>query len=140
MVVCPHVSGRVLDAETRRPIAGATVQFKHFQKSPVVTPADGSFDIPEVKSLRLYPVPLPDVSGSHWQHLVVRASGYEPKELSYAPYKSHRNKTILLKHIQRSNHALEPTPDQLENSLSMTKLSDSLAAPRLVRRGSAFSR
>jgi hypothetical protein len=68
----PHVAGRVLDADTKLPIAGATLQFERFQKSPVVTAADGSFDIPELQRLKLYPVPLPDFY-ARWQHLVVRA-------------------------------------------------------------------
>jgi len=98
IVVSPHVAGRVLEADTRHPIAGATLQFEHFQKSPVTTAANGSFDIPEVQALRMYPVPLPDFYGSRWQHLVVRAAGYETKQLSYPPYKSHVHETILLKH------------------------------------------
>jgi hypothetical protein len=98
IAVSPHVAGRVLDADTKRPIDGATLQFEHFRKSPVTTGANGSFDIPEVQALRSYPVPLPDFYGSSWQHLIVRATGYERKQLSYPTYKSHVHETILLKH------------------------------------------
>ena len=92
----PHIAGRVLDAATKRPIPGATLQFERFQDQPVVTGPDGRFDIPNLSRVKLYPLPLPDVY-AHWPHLFVRASGYEPARVAYSSYKTHRHETILLK-------------------------------------------
>ena len=92
----PHVAGRVLDAATKRPVVGATLQFERFQERPVVTTDDGRFDIPETQRLKLYPLPLPDVY-AHWPHLLVRAPGYQTASVAYPSYKTHLHETILLK-------------------------------------------
>jgi hypothetical protein len=92
----PHVAGWVLDAATKRPVVGATLQFERFQERPVVTAASGRFDIPEIQRVKLYPLPLPDVyAGS--RYLLVHAPGYLPTRLAYSNYKTHLHETILLK-------------------------------------------
>src|SRR5437899_12665071 len=78
----PHVAGRVLDATTKRPIAGATLQFEHYQDQPVVTPAEGRFDIPMVSRVTVVLMPSADFN-AHWPHLMVRAPGYETQSIAY---------------------------------------------------------
>jgi hypothetical protein len=92
----PHVAGRVLDATTKRPIAGATLQFERFQDQPLMTAADGRFDIPEIQRVKLVPMPSADFySGS--RYLLVHAPGYQSARLAYSNYKTHLHETILLK-------------------------------------------
>jgi len=92
----PHVAGRVLDAATKRPIAGAILQFERYQDQPVVTTADGRFDIPLVS--RVVPVLMPSADfNAHRAYLLVHARGYEPARVGFMSYKSHVHETILLK-------------------------------------------
>ena len=92
----PHVAGRVLDSTTKRPIAGARLQFERFQDQPVVTAADGRFDIPLVSRVVLVLMPSADFN-AHRAYLLVHARGYEPARVGFRSYKSHVHETILLK-------------------------------------------
>src|SRR5262245_5439785 len=77
--VTPPVSGIVLDATTKRPVAGATVGFRKHERQLAMTASDGSF------------VSRPDhvwrpcfiLPGELWPsggHFFVEASGYKPYE------------------------------------------------------------
>lgn len=111
--VNPHVGGQLIDADTKQPIVGATLQFERFQKEPVMTSADGRFDIPPFEEKRWW-VPIPDFH-ARWEHLFVRAAGYQPKRLSCANFRSYSRVTIVLHKLDASNQALEPTASLLEN-------------------------
>ena len=97
----PHVAGRVLDAETTRPIPGATLQFEHFQEQPVVTTADGRFDIPILSRVKVVLMPADLTGYGHTDYLLVNAPRYQPERLRYASYRSYGHETIFLK---RRNH------------------------------------
>jgi hypothetical protein len=94
----PHIAGRVADAATKHPVAGATLQFERYQQRPAVTAADGRFDIPAISPVELYPVPLPDATGhGRDRYLLVSAPGYQEARLKYRLWRSHLDETILLK-------------------------------------------
>src|SRR5947209_14035877 len=111
--VIPHVAGQLVDADTKQPIIGAALQFERFQKQPVMTNADGRFDIPPFVEKR-WVVAIPDFH-ARWEHLFVRAAGYQPRQLSCANFRSYPHVTIVLRKLSASNQALQPTADRLEN-------------------------
>jgi hypothetical protein len=90
----PHIAGRVVDSATRRPIAGATLQFERFQDQPVVTDADGRFEIPAIYPIEL--VYLPPSRRSPVCYLRVNAPRYQSARLKYSGWHKYLNETLAL--------------------------------------------
>ena len=90
----PRIAGRVVDADSKRPISGATLQFEHHQKQPTVTSRNGSFDIPAMWPVELQLFPFIDQSGG--RYLFVTAPGYKPARLTYSRFHTYLHETISL--------------------------------------------
>ena len=49
----PYVSGVVIEADTRQAVGGARVSWDRYQQTPVVTSADGHFEIPTIRQFEM---------------------------------------------------------------------------------------
>ncbi len=75
-----HARGYVVDAATKKPLAGARVTIQNHPKATSVTASDGSFDIPSETKLQFWVPPMEPVGlpGT----VVVTKPGYRSKTIN----------------------------------------------------------
>ena len=78
----PHLSGVVVDANSKSPIVGAKLHFQEFPEHAVVTNQGGQYDLPLIKKWRLMPLAPVDRFGH--TTLVVEATGFETATMQVA--------------------------------------------------------
>ena len=85
-----------MDAQTRRPIAGATLHYERYPKRIVHTYEDGQFDFPAIYTWQL--VPLAPYDRFYRQRLIAEAGGYDSAQKDFGLWGVVTNQTFLLRH------------------------------------------
>jgi len=80
----PTVTGSVMDAATRQPIAGAKLHYEKYPDRVVLTSNDGVFAFPAIRKWQL--VPLGPYDRFDKLHLRVDAVGYRTGEVELPPW------------------------------------------------------
>ena len=79
-----HVRGKVLDLETKKPVANARLYDKRFPEHTAITSSDGHFDFPAIHQWSFFLLlPAPDAN-HEWIPLhtfTVEASGYRTNQM-----------------------------------------------------------
>ena len=87
----PQVTGRVADATTKQPVAGARIQYEKYPELDATTDADGRFDFASTSKWRMVPLgPLdrPD------PNVRIEAPGYQPA-VSHVPIYPRKEPYVL---------------------------------------------
>jgi hypothetical protein len=93
----PHVSGVVVDANTRRPITGAKASFDKYQQKPAFTDGGGRFDISAISTIKIMPLAPYDFSAQDL-YLTIDAPGYRPLRVKANTWRGPVGETFTLKH------------------------------------------
>ena len=88
--------GAVLDAQTQRPLAGASLHYERYPKRIVHTSEDGQFDFPAIYTWQL--VPLGPYDRFYRQHLIAEAGDYESAQRVFGLWGVATNQIFLLRH------------------------------------------
>ena len=93
----PHVSGIVVDAATKRPVAGAHVMWDRYQETPVFTDGLGRFDIPVINQVEMIFLGPYDRFGED-RYLIIDAARYSTLRVKANTWRGPVGETFSLKH------------------------------------------
>jgi hypothetical protein len=94
----PRLTGSVLDASTKHPIAGASLHYAEFPKHEVYTRADGHFDFPSISFWRPNVILVDSDGPPHSSVLTIEASEYFPTNVQTIAWPDHTNEVFYLNH------------------------------------------